>query len=202
MNNKEEFPNRRSIRLKGYDYSQNNAYFVTICTKDRLPTIDSEKIREIIRKTWENLPSHYPTVSLDEFTIMPNHMHFIIIVNNDDDIRRGEVTSPPSVVARFWGRETRPLRKKITLGRIVAYFKYQSTKSINQLRSSSGIPFWQRNYYEHVIRNDDDLYRTRKYIRENPLNWESDEENPVNHKSRQRRGRGANGYVPGYRGAG
>jgi len=157
---------RRTMRLEGYDYSQSNAYFVTICTKDRLPTIDSEMIREIIQKTWENLPSHYSTVILDEFVIMPNHVHFVIIINNNDDIRRGEVASP--------------LRKKITLGRIVAYFKYQSTKSINKLRLSPGVPFWQRNYYEHVIRNDSDLYRTRKYIRENPLKWELDEENPVN----------------------
>ncbi len=163
-----KLPKRRSIRLPDYDYSQNNAYFVTICTKDRLPTIDSGIIRGIIQKAWENLPNHYPTVILDEFMIMPNHIHGIIIISNQNiyGLRRGEVTSP--------------LRKKITLGQIVAYFKYQSTKSINQIRRSISVPFWQRNYYEHVMRNDDDLYRTRKYIRENPLKWNLDEENPDN----------------------
>ena len=177
MNNKEEFPNRRSIRLKGYDYSQNNAYFVTICTKDRLPTIDSDMVRGIIQKTWVNLPRHYPNVILDEFVIMPNHVHGIIIIDNNDDIHRGEVTSP--------------LRKRITLGHIVAYFKYRSTKSINQIRLSPGVPFWQRNYYEHVIRNDDDLYQIRQYIRENPSKWDTDEENPRNMEIRgaQKRGR-------------
>jgi len=133
-----------------------------------------------IQKTWEDLPSYYSTITLDEFVIMPNHVHFIVIINNNDDIRRGEVTSPSGAVERFKGRETRPLRNKITLGKIVAYFKYQSTKSINHLQLSAGVPFWQKNYYEHVIRNDDDLYRTRKYIKENPQKWELDEENPVN----------------------
>ena len=168
MKSGSKLPKRRSIRLPDYDYSQNNAYFMTICTKDRLPTIDSGIIRGIIQKAWEKFPNHYPTVILDEFVIMPNHVHGIIIINNDNNegIRRGEVTSP--------------LRKKITLGQIVAYFKYQSTKSINQIRRSIGVPFWQRNYYEHVIRNDDDLHRTRRYIRENLLKWDQDEENPDN----------------------
>jgi REP element-mobilizing transposase RayT len=155
-----KLPKRRSIRLPDYDYSQNNAYFVTICTKNGELDIDSDVIRGIIRKTWENLPSHYPSIILDEFVIMPNHVHGIIIIQNE------------SV-----GAGLRPARK---LSEIVRAFKSFSSREINKHIDSSGRSFWQRNYYEHVIRNDDDLYRTRKYIRENPLKWDLDEENPDN----------------------
>ena len=77
------------------------------------------------------------------------------------------------------GGETPPLRKP-TLGQIVAYFKYQSTKKINMLRNTQGRPVWQRNYYEHVIRDEKKLYAVRQYIRHNPLNWDKDEDNPAN----------------------
>lgn len=146
--------------MKDYDYSQNNAYFVTICTKDRLPTIDSDIIRGIIQKAWENLPSHYPTVILDEFAIMPNHVHGIIIIQD-----------------KSVGAGLRPARK---LSELVRAFKSFSSREINKHFDNSGHSFWQRNYYEHVMRNDDDLYRTRKYIRENPLKWDLDEEPPGN----------------------
>ena len=160
MNNNEKLPSRRSIRLKDYDYSQNNAYFVTICTKDRLPSIDSDIIRGIIQKTWENLPSHYLTVILDEFVIMANHVHGIIIIQTE------------SVGA--------DLRSARSLSEIVRAFKSFSTREINQHIVMFGQSFWQRNYYDHVIRDERDLHKIRKYIRGNPLNWEIDEENPVN----------------------
>lgn len=84
---------------------------------------------------------------------MPNHLHGIIVIDTD---RRGEVPSPK-------------------LGNVVGYFKYQSTKEINQKRDISGVRFWQRNYYEHIVRNDEDLNRIREYIRNNPQNWTTDE---------------------------
>lgn len=182
-----KLPKRRSIRLKDYDYSQNNAYFVTICTKNRELDINSDVIRGIIRETWENLPSHYPNVSLDEFVIMPNHIHGIIIINNDNNegIRRGVQlnarTCRPEGV--FSNAPTKDYYSKIsprknTLSVIIRTFKAAVTK----LCRERGIECfcWQRNYYEHVIRNDDDLYKTRKYIRENLLKWDQDEENPDN----------------------
>jgi len=160
MNSDFKLPKRRSIRLKGYDYSQNGAYFVTACTKDRQPTINSEIIREIIRKTWENLPNYYPNVLLDEFVIMPNHIHGIIVIQNNPV-----------------GAGLRPARK---LSEIVRAFKSYSSREINRHFNSPGRSFWQRNYYDHIIRNEIDLSEKRKYICENPLKWGIDEYNPAN----------------------
>jgi putative transposase len=160
--------NRRSIRLKEYDYSQSGEYFVTICTHNReclLGEIVDEEMKlssigEIVQRCWEEIPKHFPNVELDAFVVMPNHVHGIII---NDESCRGEVTSP--------------LRKP-TLGNIVAYFKYQSTKLINEMNGTTGDRFWQRNYFEHVIRDDKDLQNIQDYITSNPLDWKKDKENP------------------------
>jgi REP element-mobilizing transposase RayT len=164
---------RRSIRLKEYDYSQAGAYFVTICAQNRDclfgDIIDREiqlnTVSKMVRMWWNYLPKKYPNVELDDYTIMPNHLHGIIVIN--DHYRRGEVTSPLQS----------PLPQP-TLGKIIAYFKYQSTKYVNQLHKTPGIKLWQRNYYEHIIRDENEINRIRKYIIENPLKWDMDNENP------------------------
>jgi len=118
---------------------------------------------------------------MHEFIIMPNHMHGIISITHDC---RGEVSSPllkTETKTIKEGGETPPLHKnmrKYTLGQIVAYFKYQTTKDINESRGTSGIPLWQRNYYERIIRNERELNRIRGYIQNNPLKWHLDRENP------------------------
>jgi REP element-mobilizing transposase RayT len=192
-----EIHRRRSIRLKGYDYSQAGAYFVTICVKDHaclFGTIMDGKLQyndygQIAYEFWLKISEHFSDAKLDEFIIMPNHIHGIITINNC----RGEVTSPFSEVvetnsktktAPIQGGETQktggatpPLRKH-TLGQVVAYFKYQSSKRINQTRNTAGQPIWQRNYYEHIIRDDKELQAIREYIRFNPLKWDEDKENP------------------------
>jgi len=96
-------------------------------------------------------------VELDEFVLMPNHMHGIIGLTS----------------------RTSTSRKLPTLGRIVAYFKYQSTKGVNQLRSTSGVPVWQCNYYEHIVRNQNALQQIREYIINNPQQWQLDQLNPA-----------------------
>src|SRR5262245_5049250 len=129
---------RRSIRLRGYDYTQQNAYFVTICVNDHRRLLDEivndemhiNRIGNIVNETWFAIQEQYPYVQLDEWVIMPNHVHGIIMIVEGD--RRGEVTSP--------------LPKRHTLGQIIAWFKYQSTKKINQVRKTPGQRFWQRNY--------------------------------------------------------
>jgi len=116
---------RRSIRLKGYDYSQSGAYFVTICTQNRecvLGDIINGELQltdfgDVVSKWWMEIVNHFPQTDLDEWIIMPNHIHGIIVISAD---RRGEVPSPK-------------------LGKVIAYFKYQSTKEINVQRSSPGI---------------------------------------------------------------
>lgn len=170
---------RRSIRLKDYDYSQESAYFVTICTHNRAcilgDAVNGEmrlnEYANIVNEYWREIPSHFSNVVIDDFIIMPNHIHGIIVLT---DIRRGGV-APPNAK----GTETVPLRK-CTLGQVVAYFKYQTTKSIDRIRNTPGAPLWQRNYYEHIIRNQNDLDEIREYITNNPLKWELDRENPSN----------------------
>ena len=161
---------RRSIRLKEYDYSQAGAYFVTICTQDRKcflgnvgnETVELSPIGKIAHEFWFEIPKHFQNVQLDTFVVMPNHMHGIIFI---DDNCRGGVTPP--------------LRRP-TLGQIVAYYKYQPSKIINRIRNTIGMSVWQRNYYEHVIRNEKDLNQIRGYIFNNPIRWEFDKENPNN----------------------
>jgi putative transposase len=187
---------RRSIRLQGYDYSQEGAYYVTIVTQGReclFGEIFEGKMRlneygEIVEKWWNEIPIHFSNVELGVFIIMPNHVHGIIFITTE---RRGEVVSPhdnpnnniqDTYVAGTYnqGGETPPLRKP-TLGQIVAYFKYQSTKEMNRIETDNAITkFWQRNYYEHVIHNEKDLQNKTDYIQANPSLWDEDDDNPQN----------------------
>jgi REP element-mobilizing transposase RayT len=176
MNYNPEIHHRRSIRLKDYDYSQSGAYFVTICSWSREclfgEIIDGnmqlEEFGQIIQENWTWLSHQYKYVHLDEWSVMPNHLHGIVVIN--DDGRGGSRTAPTNII------------KQKSLGRLIGAFKTVSTKQINLMRNTPGIPVWQRNYYEHIIRNDDELNRTREYIINNPLRWAEDENNPMNLK--------------------
>ena len=165
---------RRSIRLKGYDYSQAGYYFVTICCyrRQRLfgKIIDGvmqlNQYGEIVAETYEWLSWRYPYVHLDEWIIMPNHFHGIIVLT--DKPRRGESRFAP----------TQPKRKP--LGQLIGAFKTVSTKKINIIRNAPGTPIWQRNYYEHIIRNEQALNNIRQYIVNNPSSWHQDQLHPDN----------------------
>jgi len=181
--------NRHSIRLKGYDYSRPGLYFITICVRDRECILSEINMRsviltnfgKIVEKFWVQLPQRFNNVMLDTYVIMPNHLHGIIIVNdcdNDGKVwRRGAVTAPlrQNMPGQLYGSHP-------TLGKIIAYFKYQSTKFVNQLQNTPGIKFWQRNYYEHIIRDESELIQIRRYIKDNPRQWLDDENNPINIK--------------------
>lgn len=164
---------RRSLRLPGYDYAQAGAYFVTLCTYDREclfgDIVDGEtrlnEYGEVIATCWHWLSTQYPQVELDVWVVMPNHFHGILVLT--DDRRDGSPTAPT------------PSRKK-PLGRLIGAFKTIATKRINEIRAMPGVLLWQRNYYEHVIRNENDLHDIRHYIVNNPLRWMEDENNPVN----------------------
>ena len=164
---------RTTLRLKGYDYSSAGIYFVTIRSQLRIPIFGEIKTGKLIlnqfgsfvNQSWLEIPVHFKGVKLDEYIIMPDHFHGLIIITgktNGDNKSRCEVTSHLLFP---------------TLGQIIAYFKYKSTKLINACRNSIGVKIWQRNYYEHIIRDYYDLRNTRLYIRNNPLKWSNKYDN-------------------------
>lgn len=165
---------RRSIRLKGYDYSKSGAYFITIVTRNRaclFGKVVNGEIRlndagRMVVTEWEMIPERFPTVALDAFIVMPNHVHGIIVITNAAIVHDGATT-----------------RVAPTLGDVVGAFKSRVTvEYIRGVKTSGWTPFhrdlWQRNYYEHIIRNKDALNRIRKYITDNPARWLFDYENP------------------------
>ena len=171
MSDDSEKYRHRSIRLKEYDYSSAGWYFVTICAHKRecvfghvsKGDVVLSQIGRIVMESWEWLPQQYPYVDLDEWVIMPNHLHGIIIIN--DNRRKGGSRTAPTVNVK-------------PLGGLIGAFKTVSTKRVRQEFGSYTGPLWQRGYYEHVIRNDADLLRIHQYIYGNPACWETDEENP------------------------
>ena len=166
----------KSIRLPDWDYSSEGLYFLTICTRNReciLGDVVNDKIKlskigEIVEKCWNEIPKHFINVVLDEFVVMPNHVHGIIEITNCRDGVTPSLHKPPL---------HRP-----TLGQIIGYFKYQTTRIINRIRNTPYVPIWQSRFYEHVIRNEIELNSIREYIINNPLKWELDRNNIKNHK--------------------
>lgn len=169
---------RKPLRLKEYDYTQTGAYFITICTKNRehiFGEIVGGAVREnvfgeIVKSCWQYLPNHYSAIELDEFVVMPNHVHGIIMILPDDN-------DAAPVGAGLRPAPTTTTTKRYSLSEIVRAFKSFSARQINELRKTIGIPVWQRNYYEHIIRNERALNRIREYIQNNPLQLEMDREN-------------------------
>jgi REP element-mobilizing transposase RayT len=177
-------PNRQSIRLPDHDYSQSGYYFVTICIRNMdfwLGKIADAKMRLsdvglIARQCWLEIPAHYPHVRLDEFVIMPNHIHGIIIIDNEN----------------VWAENFQPVRAQNSepvhnkyqsiiprsLGCIIRGFKIGVTKWCRQ----NGHPDfqWKKNYHDHIIRSTRSLDNIREYIQNNPLKWHLDKFNPEN----------------------
>jgi REP element-mobilizing transposase RayT len=162
---------RRSIRIKGYDYSQPGAYFVTICARDRECLLGSvlrlNEFGEIAQRCWEEIPGHFPSVELDAFVVMPNHIHAILVV-----LGRGTACRAPTT--EQFGR---PIVGSIPT--IVRTYKSAATRRINALRATAGVSVWQRNYYEHLIRTQRELQSIREYILGNPAHWSEDRDNPA-----------------------
>jgi REP element-mobilizing transposase RayT len=167
---------RNTNRIPQHDYSTPGQYFVTICVGNRqqiFGEIENDKIilndaGKIVDFWWREIVNHFTGIELDQHIIMPNHIHGIINIvgagsprpdnNNDTIIGRGN--------------------RAPTIGHIIAFFKYQTTKFINESKNTPGNKIWQRNFYDHVIRNDKSLDKIREYIINNPAAWDSDIENP------------------------
>ncbi|MEW6325035.1 MAG: transposase [Nitrospirota bacterium] len=184
--------NRRSIRLHGFDYGQAGAYFVTVCTKNRESLFGNvaggemvlNQAGEIVRDEWMHTWDIRPDVWPDYFMVMPNHFHAIVaIVRNDRDVSkcRGVLQYAPTT-DRIRGDTADRIRlasPSCTLGAIVRGFKSATTTRINQMRATPGMPVWQRNYHERIIRKPAEMARIREYIAMNPANWATDENNPA-----------------------
>lgn len=168
---------RRSIRLKGYDYSQDGAYFVTIVAWQREmlfgEILDGDVVLndfgKIIQEEWEQTAIVRPNVELGEYVVMPNHFHGILVFINDDAYTVGATRRVAP---------TKTTLKSGSLGAVMGQFKSIVTKRINRLRGVEGVPVWQRNYYEHIIRNEKEMDRITRYIESNPTQWADDDENP------------------------
>ena len=156
---------RRSIRLRGWDYTNPSAYFVTICTYRRANTFDEPRFREIAENAWRHIPNqpHAKHAFLHEWILMPNHVHGIIVLDERDEVSAdsalSEGTKPGSIPS------------------IVGNYKSLVTRRINNLRRKPGGKVWQRGYYERIIRNEREYDAIRAYIRANPDRWGEDPDN-------------------------
>jgi len=228
---------RRSIRLRRYDYSQPGGYFVTMVTQGRAcmfgevvdGTMRLNDAGRMVRASWEALPRRFPTVALDAFVVMPNHIHGIIVITANpvgaglvpahggttgdgvtrngattrvaptagDGVHHGAPDGATTRVGRMAGdaadgvaRDRATTRVAPTVGDVVGAFKSWTTvQYVRGVGNRGWMPFdrrlWQRNYYEHIIRNENSLAEIRRYIAENPLRWQEDAENPAKIRRQQ-----------------
>jgi putative transposase len=191
---------RRSIRLRGYDYSQNGAYFVTLCVQQReylFGKIFNDKMQlneygEIVREEWLKTQEIRPNIIVDEFVVMPNHVHGIVIIKNAmisrmtimDGVTRATGPVAPTENGIPHTRETETTERKLprgpkpgSIGAIIGQCKSVITKRINLIRQTPGRSVWQRDFYDCIGRDPTEIFKIRQYIRNNPANWHNDDEN-------------------------
>ncbi len=199
-----------TIRLKGYDYSENGAYFVTVCAKAKAPYFEMyPELNNIVQAEWKSIPERFPTVIADAFVVMPNHIHAVIILKKHDNVgatftvARARASLAPTqsaanlskisesavdphkdndnVEAIFTVARARASLAP-TIGNIVGAYKSLCVnrwlEHIKKNNLNTVGKIWQRNYYEHVIRNEEELNLVREYIIYNPLKWQFDSNNP------------------------
>ncbi|MBI5945544.1 MAG: transposase [Chloroflexi bacterium] len=178
---------RRSIRLKEYDYTQAGGYFITIAAFQREHLFGEIKNDEmqlskfglVAKQQWEKLPKRFPNIELGAFVIMPNHIHGIIQILDDNRRDTAEnLKNPNDESSRRTPTEQFGKPIKGSIPTIIRSYKSAVTYRINLMRGINGIPVWQGNYYEHVIRNHEDWDRIHRYIKSNPSMWTEDNENP------------------------
>lgn len=203
---------RRSLRLKGYDYTQAGAYFVTVVVQGRLPlfgiVVDGQMrlnaAGQMVQRIWNEMPNRFPSIAMDTFIAMPNHIHGIIMVGaplvgahlpNDATTTMPESTTEPAAAGTTAGgirtttavenrAPTRGAPTRVGLGDVVGAFKSLTTLEYARgVRDMNWPPFhgrlWQRNFYEHIVRTDESMKKIRQYILDNPAQWAFDRENPT-----------------------
>lgn len=179
METKNKKYNRRSIRLQRYDYSLPGAYFITICIHKQKMLLKIKDVQMMIQSVWSSLPDRFFSLKLDEFVIMPDHIHAILCINIVGADLVSALNKADLVSAR---NKTKPISTP-TISRIVQAFKSITTyKYILGVEENNWSLFdnrlWQRNYHDHIIRSEKSLNYIREYIVNNPIRWEFDKENP------------------------
>lgn len=182
-----EIHHRRSIRLRGYDYTQAGLYFVTLCVQNReclFGEIMDGGMRlndagKMIRAVWDEIPAHYPDADIDAFIAMPNHIHGIIAI-----VGAGPRACPDHGQPLHHGLPRGVAPTGLSLPDVVHRFKTMTTKRYTDGVKQLGWPpfsakLWQRNYWEHIIRNESECHRVREYIHNNPFQWERDSLHPA-----------------------
>lgn len=191
---------RRSVRLKGYDYSSVGAYFVTICVQDKLGLLGHitnsqiflDDAGKMIDHWWNEMKNKYPFITIDDYVIMPNHFHGIIHIvgadlcvcpDNDTNSAKDKQTEIVQDSQPIKGEHTGSPLRRTAISNMVQWFKTMSTNEYIRHVKYNGWPafsgrLWQRNYYEHIIHGDRGLRKIRKYIADNPRAWEADPLNP------------------------
>lgn len=162
--------NRQSMRLKNYDYSSTGAYFVTILSYERTnifgrvreSSVVLNDLGRVVKNAWELIPDHFNEFELDSYVIMPNHLHGIIHIQNEKHYK--DLT---------YNQFQQPTRKSVST--VIQAFKATVTREAR--KESMAYHVWQRNFYEHVIRTDKELYKCQEYIQNNPLKWTLDRNN-------------------------
>ena len=195
-NQQTQAKNRKQMRLPQYDYSQSGYYFVTICIKNhkcyfgnidltdrhayQSPEIKLSEIGKIAEQCWREIPKHFPNAVLDEFTIMPNHIHGIV-----------EIVGNRHACSLQFQQCTKRQYQKLPV--LIGSFKSAVTKQINQAQNNVSFA-WQKSYYDHIVRNEKSLQKVREYIVNNPAQWQEDIENQkfflsLNEKEQERKAR-------------
>ena len=169
-----ELHHRRSIRLPHWDYAESGAYFVTLCAFERARLFGAvrddqmglNRIGEIVAEEWLRSAEIRSEIQLDDFVVMPNHLHAIVFI-----VRYGS-DGGPAGGRPFSGTANR------SLSALIQGFKSSAARRIGRLQKTNSRPVWQRNYYERVLRNDRELERAREYVLDNPRKWAEDKNNP------------------------
>lgn len=190
---------KNSLRLGGFDYSQPGFYFVTFVTKYREPLfgqihhgeMEYTRAGNIAYEQWEILPAKFPFIVLDGFVVMPNHLHGILIIHEDMDRQVGEKHSEPMnpvemrrssecfspTINPYDFESHKDGTRSHSLGAIIQNYKSITARKVNAYLQTPGANIWQRNYYDRIIRNQDELEKIREYILNNPSRWDEDGEN-------------------------
>lgn len=193
------WPQRKNQRLKNYDYSQNWYYFVTICTKDREDFFwEIIEWKMILNEYWKIAENEIlkteeirKEIKIDIFVIMPNHLHLLVVIGNDVNTEIVGNTGPCSLqmqscslqIENTIQKEKQTINDftKNNLSNAIQRIKSSITKEIRN-KYNDFIFWWQKSFFDKIIKNDEQLNKTREYIINNPLKWEFDKNNPINIK--------------------